>query len=106
MHAAWSYLKARVGNRLARHLRVAPAKLNNSGPMVSFTFDDAPISTAKVGADTLEQYDARGTFYIAGGLVDVWFIAMTSRRRQALMAVPRNFCATRWMRRCAGTFPP
>jgi peptidoglycan/xylan/chitin deacetylase (PgdA/CDA1 family) len=72
MHAAWSYLKARVGNRLARHLRVAPAKLNNSGPMVSFTFDDAPISAAKVGADMLEQYDARGTFYIAGGLVDAW----------------------------------
>ncbi len=72
MHAAWSYLKARVGNRLARHLRVAPARLNNSGPMVSFTFDDAPISAAKVGADMLEQYDARGTFYIAGGLVDAW----------------------------------
>lgn len=72
MHVAWPYLKARVGNRLARHLRVALAKLNNSGPMVSFTFDGAPISAAKVGADMLERYDARGTFYIAGGLVDAW----------------------------------
>ncbi|MBU6463576.1 MAG: polysaccharide deacetylase family protein [Bradyrhizobium sp.] len=72
MRAAWSYLRARVGNRLARHLRVAPAKLNNSGPMVSFTFDDAPVSAARAGADMLEQYGARGTFYIAGGLVDAW----------------------------------
>ena len=40
--------------------------------MVSFTFDDAPISAATVGAAMLEEYDARGTFYIAGGLVDSW----------------------------------
>lgn len=72
MRAVSSYLKARVGNKLARHLRVAPARLNNSGPMVSFTFDDAPISAANAGASMLEEYDARGTFYIAGGLVDAW----------------------------------
>nr|WP_300179813.1 polysaccharide deacetylase family protein [Bradyrhizobium sp.] len=40
--------------------------------MVSFTFDDAPVSAARAGADMLEQYGARGTFYIAGGLVDAW----------------------------------
>jgi peptidoglycan/xylan/chitin deacetylase (PgdA/CDA1 family) len=72
MHPRWSDLKARVGNRLARHLRTAPIRLNNPGPMVSFTFDDAPISAAHTGAAMLEQYDARGTFYIAGGLVDTW----------------------------------
>ena len=55
MRPVWSYLKARVGNRLARHLRVSPAKLHNSRPMVSFTFDDAPISAATRGAA-----DARG----------------------------------------------
>jgi peptidoglycan/xylan/chitin deacetylase (PgdA/CDA1 family) len=40
--------------------------------MVSFTFDDAPVGAARVDAHMLEQYGARGTFYIAGGLVDAW----------------------------------
>jgi peptidoglycan/xylan/chitin deacetylase (PgdA/CDA1 family) len=40
--------------------------------MVSFTFDDAPKSAATIGAPILEEYDARGTFYISGGLVDKW----------------------------------
>jgi peptidoglycan/xylan/chitin deacetylase (PgdA/CDA1 family) len=70
MHPAWSAFKARVSNRLARHLRAAPFRLLNTGPMVSFTFDDAPISAATVGAAMLEEYDARATFYIAGGLAD------------------------------------
>jgi len=72
MRPVWSHLKARVGNKLARHLRASPATLNNSRPMVSFTFDDAPISAATRGAAMLEEYNARGTFYISGGLVDAW----------------------------------
>jgi peptidoglycan/xylan/chitin deacetylase (PgdA/CDA1 family) len=72
MRPVWSYLKARVGNKLARHLHASPVTLNNSRPMVSFTFDDAPISAATRGAAMLAEYNARGTFYIAGGLVDAW----------------------------------
>jgi peptidoglycan/xylan/chitin deacetylase (PgdA/CDA1 family) len=40
--------------------------------MVSFTFDDAPVSAATTGADMIEEYGARGTFYVAGGLADTW----------------------------------
>lgn len=72
MHPVWSSLKARIGTKLARHLRAAPFELRNNGPMVSFTFDDAPISAATRGAALLEEYDARGTFYVSGGLVDSW----------------------------------
>jgi len=72
MHPGWSAFKARVSNRLARHLHAAPFQLPGTGPMVSFTFDDVPKSAATVGAPMLEEYDARGTFYIAGGLVDQW----------------------------------
>jgi peptidoglycan/xylan/chitin deacetylase (PgdA/CDA1 family) len=72
MHPGWSALRARVSNRLARHLRTAPFRLPATSPMVSFTFDDAPKSAATVGAPLLEEYDARGTFYISGGLVDQW----------------------------------
>jgi peptidoglycan/xylan/chitin deacetylase (PgdA/CDA1 family) len=72
MQPGWSALRARVGNRLARHLCAAPFQLSGTGPMVSFTFDDIPKSAATVGAPILEQYNARGTFYVAGGLVDQW----------------------------------
>ena len=72
MHPAWSALRARVSNRLARHFRPAPFQLKGTGPMVSFTFDDVPKSAAIAGAPILEEYGARGTFYIAGGLVDQW----------------------------------
>src|SRR3979411_1004447 len=72
MHPGLSALRARVSNRLARHLRAAPFRLRNTSPMVSFTFDDVPKSAATVGAPILEEYDARGTFYVSGGLVDQW----------------------------------
>jgi peptidoglycan/xylan/chitin deacetylase (PgdA/CDA1 family) len=72
MQPMWSSLRARVGNRLARHLLAQPFRLRNDGPLVSFTFDDAPISAATRGAGMLEEYDGRGTFYVAGGLADSW----------------------------------
>ena len=72
MPPLWSSLKARVSNRLARHLCATPFRLRNKSPMVSFTFDDAPISAATTGAAMLEEYGARGTFYVAGGLADTW----------------------------------
>jgi peptidoglycan/xylan/chitin deacetylase (PgdA/CDA1 family) len=72
MQPDWSALRARVSNRLARHLCTAPFQLSSTGPMVSFTFDDVPKSAATVGASILEAYNARGTFYISGGLVDQW----------------------------------
>lgn len=38
--------------------------------MVSFTFDDAPDSAAGEGASLLEEHGGRGTFYLAGSLID------------------------------------
>lgn len=67
----WSALQGRVSNRLARHFRAAPHRLPASHvPMVSFTFDDAPDSAAGQGAELLEQHGGRGTFYLAGSLID------------------------------------
>jgi peptidoglycan/xylan/chitin deacetylase (PgdA/CDA1 family) len=37
-------------------------------PIVSFTFDDVPEATLANGAEILEAHQARGTFYVAGGL--------------------------------------
>jgi peptidoglycan/xylan/chitin deacetylase (PgdA/CDA1 family) len=72
VNPVWSSLKARVDNRLARHLRPKSFKLNNKRPIVSFTFDDAPLSAVTTGADMLEEFGARGTYYVSGGLVDTW----------------------------------
>jgi len=68
--ATWSNLRARISNRLARHLFVTPMQLKGGQPMVSFTFDDIPRSAATVGAPMLEEVGGRGTFYIAGGLIN------------------------------------
>jgi len=68
----WSQLKARVSNRLARHLCKVPFNLRNVRPMVSFTFDDVPESAATTGVTILDQYDAKATFYVSGGLVGKW----------------------------------
>ncbi len=70
MLSVWSTVNGRVSNRLARHFRASPHRLPAHAPMVSFTFDDAPDSAANRGAPMLEDYGGRGTFYLAGSLVD------------------------------------
>jgi peptidoglycan/xylan/chitin deacetylase (PgdA/CDA1 family) len=69
MKTKWSEAKTRVSHRLAMHLRVDSFRLRNDAPMVSFTFDDLPKSAVTTGACILEAHDARGTFYVSGGLV-------------------------------------
>jgi peptidoglycan/xylan/chitin deacetylase (PgdA/CDA1 family) len=66
----WAAVNGRVSNRLARHFRAAPLRLTAHAPMVSFTFDDAPDSAAGPGAALLEDHGGRGTYYLAGGLID------------------------------------
>jgi peptidoglycan/xylan/chitin deacetylase (PgdA/CDA1 family) len=90
MYPDWSSLKARVSNKLARHLRLAPFCLRNQSPMVSFTFDDAPESAATVGAGMLDEYDARATFYISGGLVDKWSGHWNGINAEAIVELHRS----------------
>ena len=72
MHPRWSALKARISNRLARDWCATPFRLRSDGPMVSFTFDDIPKSAATTAAAMLGEYNAIGTYYVAGGLMDQW----------------------------------
>ncbi len=51
---------------LARNFATKKLHMRNTRPMVSFTFDDVPVSACNVGTRILEQHGARGTFYIAG----------------------------------------
>jgi peptidoglycan/xylan/chitin deacetylase (PgdA/CDA1 family) len=54
--------------RLSQIVARAPRVLKTSGPIISFTFDDIPASALR-GADLLESVGARGTFYIAAGML-------------------------------------
>lgn len=58
---------ALILRRAARHYRSKPLVMRNSGPIVSFTFDDVPDSAYLNGARVLEDFGLRGTFYVAAG---------------------------------------
>jgi peptidoglycan/xylan/chitin deacetylase (PgdA/CDA1 family) len=62
-------LAGRITNRLLERLPGPLIDIPTATPVVSFTFDDVPHSALSEGAAILERYDARGTFYIAGGMV-------------------------------------
>jgi peptidoglycan/xylan/chitin deacetylase (PgdA/CDA1 family) len=58
--------------------------------MVSFTFDDIPKSAATTGAKLLEEHDARGTFYVSGGLVGTDTSDWTTVDGQDIVDLHRN----------------
>jgi len=43
--------------------------LRNKVPLISFTFDDFPVSSALTGAEILKKHNIRGTFYISLGMI-------------------------------------
>jgi len=56
-------LFSNIGRILQKRVRV-----DSRFAMVSFTFDDAPISSFVNGGRILEQYGYRGTYYVCAGL--------------------------------------
>ncbi|WP_439574514.1 polysaccharide deacetylase family protein [Phreatobacter sp.] len=61
---------ARLEHALARRLPFRRAPMRKARPVVSFTFDDFPLSAATHGAPLLERAGGRGTYYVASGLLD------------------------------------
>ncbi|MHA6730801.1 polysaccharide deacetylase family protein [Devosia sp. A369] len=59
---------AGLSRRLARTIPFRPFRLRLSQPMVSFSFDDFPVSAVEYAAPQLEALGARGTFYFADAL--------------------------------------
>jgi peptidoglycan/xylan/chitin deacetylase (PgdA/CDA1 family) len=60
-------VSGKVSRFLARNTRTKSLAMHNAVPMITFTFDDVPASACGIGAAILEQYEARGTFYVSGG---------------------------------------
>ncbi|MCH8618604.1 polysaccharide deacetylase family protein [Undibacterium sp. TS12] len=63
-------LAQRLSRFAARHIGCRWLPLNKARGVVSFSFDDVPASACHQGAMLLERYQARGTFYVCGGLTD------------------------------------
>ena len=63
-------LKGKLRRRLVRLAHRRPARVELNRPMVTFSFDDAPVSAAQAGAAILEQRGLTGTFFFAAELAD------------------------------------
>ncbi|MCU6433409.1 polysaccharide deacetylase family protein [Undibacterium sp. Jales W-56] len=63
-------LLKKISRRLASHLGCAWLPLKQGQGVVSFTFDDVPASACILGKQLLEEFDARGTFFVCGDLTD------------------------------------
>jgi peptidoglycan/xylan/chitin deacetylase (PgdA/CDA1 family) len=63
-------LTFRASRFLSRFTDRRMLALKGDRGVVSFSFDDAPMSACIAGAAALERHGARGTWYIAGGLTD------------------------------------
>ena len=76
--------------RLIRKSRsIEAARMHNKRPIVSFTFDDFPHSAVINGANILERYGARGTFYIAGSYCGRVVDGVTQYRPEDLQILSR-----------------
>lgn len=61
-------LKGKLRRRLVRLAHKRPLAKAPDAPMVSFTFDDAPLSSTVAGAALLETRGLAGTYYVSAGL--------------------------------------
>jgi peptidoglycan/xylan/chitin deacetylase (PgdA/CDA1 family) len=65
--SAGARLGGKLSRLLARQVVTKRLPIGHTKPLVTFTFDDAPASACSTGAALLEQYQARGTYYVCGG---------------------------------------
>lgn len=63
-------LKGKIRRRVVRLVSRKPAAAAPDRPMVSFCFDDAPVTATRAGAAVLEARGMRGVYYFAAGLAD------------------------------------
>ncbi|WP_374347316.1 polysaccharide deacetylase family protein [Phenylobacterium sp.] len=61
-------LAGKLRRRIVRRFHRKPLAKGPDAPMVSFTFDDAPLTSAVAGAALLETRGLAGTYYVSAGL--------------------------------------
>lgn len=57
-----------ISERIAEFVTVKPLVFRTSIGMISFTFDDFPVSALEAGGNILERHQILATYYVAGGL--------------------------------------
>jgi peptidoglycan/xylan/chitin deacetylase (PgdA/CDA1 family) len=67
-YAADASLKGKLRRRYVRLFQRKRAHVRLDRPMLSISFDDVPMSSAREGADIVEAAGARATFFISVGL--------------------------------------
>src|SRR2546422_1017858 len=83
-------LRSQIGSLRRRvltdfHRRIVP--LSTRDPIVTFSFDDFPRSSLTVGAEILERFGARATYYVAMSLMDTVNHLGEQFRREDLVAL-------------------
>ena len=67
-YAADSSLKGKAVRRWARLRHQRPLPVSPGRPILSISFDDAPLTSTTTGADILESRGVSGTYYASAGL--------------------------------------
>lgn len=63
-------LQGKYRRTLSAALCRRPVKMQNTGPLISFTFDDFPQSALEVGGKILRAHGVAGTYYVSLGLLN------------------------------------
>src|SRR5687768_8348252 len=61
--------RTRCRSTLSQLLYRRPARMLNTDPLISFTFDDFPRSALHIGGEILKSYGFKGTYYAAFSLL-------------------------------------
>lgn len=65
-----SRASGKVRRLLANQFGRRTVSISTPVPIVSFTFDDAPVTAFKAGREILKRFGARATYYVSLGLLD------------------------------------
>ena len=60
-------LKGKLRRRFVRLQHRRPARPRLGAPLISFSFDDAPVTAFTTAARVLERHGARGTYFVCAG---------------------------------------
>jgi peptidoglycan/xylan/chitin deacetylase (PgdA/CDA1 family) len=94
----WTRVRSKGRRTLADRLVRRPLALTHAGPIVSFTFDDAPCTAFDRGARILEAHGARATYYMCFDLLgttsEIGPIARPEQVERALIAGHELGCHT------------
>lgn len=66
----WKKIEGRYKGNTSRYFFRRPCVIRCDVPLISFTFDDFPVSAWRIGGAILRRWGVKGTYYAAFGLMD------------------------------------